>query len=132
MPGYILVVEDNPDDVDLTYIKFREIGNKNIITFAPDYQSAVDHLNTARPELVILDLKLQPGEPGGLDVLRYIRADVVLKDLPVIVLTVSEEQADLIESYRLGVNAYLRKPIEPMPLFDAIISLKIPWSVGGK
>lgn len=132
MPGYILVVEDNADDAELTFIKFRELGNKNIITFVPDYQSAVEHLNAARPELVILDLKLQPGEPGGLDVLHYIRADTVLKNLPVIVLTASKEQADVVDSYRLGINAYLRKPIEPMPLFDAIISLKIPWTIGGK
>lgn len=128
--GCILLVEDNADDAALTARKLAELHNQNPVVVADSYAEAVACLNTTRPALVILDLKLQPGEPGGLDVLRYIRADSELKDLPAIVLTVSQSEADRVNSYRLGINAYLRKPIEPMALFDAIVYLKIRWTLG--
>lgn len=130
MTGYILLVEDNPDDAELAAHKLKGLNNRNPLVIAPDYATAVRQLNTTPPELVILDLKLAPGQPDGLDVLRYIRGHPDLKRLPVIVLTVSDAQADRIDSFRLGVNSYMRKPIEPMALFDAIVFLNIPWTLG--
>lgn len=117
--GTILLVEDNPDDVDLTLIGFQRAKIANKVIVARDGQEAIDYLsgegewaNQGIPELpvvIILDLNLP--RISGLDVLRWIRANPGTRLLPAVVLTTSVEENDLIESYSLGANAYVRKPI---------------------
>lgn len=113
----ILLVEDNDDDRDLAVLAFKQAKVPGELMAVADGEQALEFLlpeggNTqARGELklVLLDLKLP--KVDGLEVLRRVRADSSTRYLPVVILTSSLEQADLIESYRLGANSYLRKPV---------------------
>lgn len=133
MAGPILLVEDNPDDVQLTQKEFERIHLHNRVIAIDSGDAAIAYFSDpdqALPELVILDLGL-PGAPG-IAVLRHLREQIRTAAIPVIVLTVSRAQVDKIESYRLGVNAYLRKPIQKASFMDAIFFLKIPWTLGAE
>jgi two-component system response regulator len=132
--GTILLVEDNQDDVDLTLRAFKKnnIGNKVVI--ARDGVEALEHLFGASraadepwPVVVLLDLKLP--RIDGLEVLRKIRADERTRTLPVVVLTSSDEQRDLIESYNLGANSYVRKPVDFGGFLEAARQLGLYWLV---
>jgi two-component system response regulator len=111
----ILLVEDNPDDVMFTLRAFKQSNLVNEIVVAVDGEQALKILlperdeRTVQPALVLLDLKLP--KIDGLEVLRRIRADPRTESLPVVVLTTSSEEADIVRSYRLGANSFVRKPV---------------------
>ena len=131
----ILLVEDNPDDIALTQRAFRKNNIANEIIVAHDGVEALDFLlhgklpagghSAILPTVVLLDLKLP--KVDGLEVLQRIRAEPELKRLPVIILTSSKEEQDLIRSYDLGVNSYVRKPVAFEQFMDAIHQLGMYW-----
>jgi two-component system response regulator len=131
----ILLVEDNESDEVLTLRAFRKSHVANEIVVARDGAEALDYLfgtgayegrDTAQqPTLVLLDLNLP--KIGGLDVLRQIRADERTRRLPVVVLTSSAEEQDVIGSYDLGANAYVRKPVDFTQFMDAAQTLGLFW-----
>jgi two-component system, response regulator len=128
-PKTILLVEDNADDEQLTLRAMRQSDIPNIIRVARDGAEALDKLfGTATdrlPDLVLLDLKLP--KVSGLEVLQKIRADGRTKTLPVVVLTSSDEERDIVESYELGANSYIRKPVDFDQFIDAVRQLGLYW-----
>ncbi|HXB67939.1 MAG TPA: response regulator [Candidatus Acidoferrales bacterium] len=115
----VLLVEDDPDDVELTLHTFAEARITNPIYVVRDGQEALDYIfcrgaHAAReaipPRLILLDLKLP--KIGGLQVLQAIKADPRTKGIPVVILTSSREERDLIEGYQLGANSYIQKPVD--------------------
>jgi len=115
----ILLVEDNPDDVELALHALKRNNILNPIVVARDGQEALDYLfhegkyadsKHDKPALILLDLKLP--KVDGIEVLRKIKAENELKKVPVVILTSSKEEKDLVESYDLGVNSYIRKPVD--------------------
>ena len=133
----ILLVEDNPDDVDLTLRAFRKCLIANEVVVARDGAEALDYLTSTGiyagkaanelPQVVLLDLHLP--KVSGLEVLRAIRADPNTKLLPVVVLTSSAEENDILESYGLGANSYIRKPVDFEQFLDAARQLGLYWLV---
>ncbi|WP_020474469.1 response regulator [Zavarzinella formosa] len=133
----ILLVEDNQDDEDLAILAFERSRVANAMVVVRDGQEALDYLfGTAAhagkdakdlPELVLLDLKLP--KVDGLEVLRQVRADPRTRRLPVVILTSSGEEEDLITSYDLGANSYVRKPVEFARFAEAIHQLQMYWLV---
>jgi len=131
----ILLVEDNPDDVTLTLRAFKRSHVMNPIAVARDGIEALDFLfargayaeraGTPLPTLVILDLKLP--KLDGLGVLKGIRADERTRLLPVVILTSSKEDQDLIAGYSLGANSYVRKPVDFAEFVEAVKVLGIYW-----
>ena len=131
----ILVVEDNPDDEALMLRALRKNGIVNEIVVAHDGVEALDYLfgegQYARrkvedvPELILLDLKLP--KIDGLDVLRRLRDDDRTKYVPVVVLTTSSEQRDIVESYNLGANSYVTKPVDFGEFMEATRQLGTYW-----
>lgn len=127
----ILLVEDNRDDEELTRIAFQESNLLNELVVARDGEQALDYLldsagqGHALPSLVLLDLKLP--KVDGLDVLRRLRAESRTRLLPVVVLTTSKEESDLINSYQLGCNSYIRKPVVFGDFIDAVRQLGMYW-----
>jgi len=124
----ILLVEDNPDDVDLTIRAFRRNNVSNEIIVARDGVEAIDYLmgeNTSLPIIILLDLKLP--RVDGKEVLRKIRSTERTKLLPVIILTSSREEEDIIDSYNLGANGYVRKPVDFLEFTEAIKALGLFW-----
>lgn len=129
----ILIVEDNPDDVELTRLAFEENRLANELVVASSGDQALELLfgspGRAPMEvaLVLLDLKLP--RVSGIDVLRQIRANERTRILPVVVLTSSDEERDVVESYRLGANSYVRKPVDYGDFVQAVRQLGIYWMV---
>ena len=133
----VLLVEDNDDDVQLTLRAFQKNKLANRIHVATDGQEALDFLfcrgaHASRdpadlPQLILLDLKLP--RVDGLDVLRQIRGDERTRTIPVVVLTSSNEERDLVESYRLGANSYVRKPVNFQEFTEAAHQLGLYWMV---
>ena len=133
----ILLVEDNQDDVDLTLRAFRKNNISNEIVVARDGVEAIEYLtstgiyagNTAGdlPQLILLDLHLP--KVSGLEVLRSIRADPRTRLMPVVVLTSSSEEPDIIASYELGANSYIRKPVDFIQFLEAVRQLGLYWLV---
>ena len=130
----ILLVEDNPNDVELTMHAFERNNLANAVHVARDGQEALDYLagiddgnggGNARPKVVLLDLKLP--RVDGLEVLRAIRQDEKLRTLPVVVLTSSREDRDIVESYDLGVSSYLVKPIDFDKFVETVRALGFYW-----
>jgi two-component system response regulator len=127
----ILLVEDNPDDVTFTLRAFQKNNIFNEVVVAPDGQKALDLLlpettmPALQPALVLLDVKLP--KIGGLEVLRRIRCDPRTESLPVIVLTTSSEESDIVNSYRLGANSFIRKPVVFDDFVHAASVLGIYW-----
>lgn len=128
----ILLVEDNPMDVDLTLEAFREQGIPNPVAVCRDGEEALqylaDHssvLDAGLPALVLLDLRLP--KIDGIEVLRHVRSDEVWKQVPVIVLTTSRETGDIATAYRLGVNSYIVKPVDFAAFADVVQAIKIYW-----
>jgi two-component system response regulator len=131
----ILLVEDNPDDEALTLRAFKKHNITNEVVVAHDGAEALEYLfGTGRyagrdlevmPQLILLDLKLP--KVDGLEVLGQIRADDRTRLLPVVVLTSSTEERDLVESYRLGANSYVRKPVDFTQFVEAARQLGLYW-----
>jgi len=136
-PKTILLVEDNPSDIELAKRALGKSHVANELVVAEDGQEALDYLFgvhkyagrnvTQLPALVLLDLKLP--KVDGLEVLQRIRADQQTRRQPVVVLTSSKEEQDLAASYDLGVNSYIRKPIDFAQLAQAIQQLGLYWLV---
>lgn len=135
--GIILLVEDNPDDAELTLRAFEKSKLVNKVVVARDGQEALEYLfatgayagrsEDEDPQVVLLDLKLP--KLDGLNVLRRIRADERTKRLPVVILTSSNEEHDLIASYDLGANSFVRKPVDFAEFIEASRSLGLYWLV---
>jgi CheY-like chemotaxis protein len=133
----ILLVEDNADDEALTLRAFKKSNLRNEVIVVRDGAEALDYLFgtgdfegrdlSVMPHLILLDLKLP--KIDGLEVLRQLRADPRTKLLPVVILTSSKEQEDLISGYSLGANSYVRKPIDFNQFIEAIQHLGLYWLV---
>jgi two-component system response regulator len=133
----ILLVEDSPDDVDLTLRALKKSNVLNEVVVVRDGAEALDYLfatgtysgrdSTVMPEVVLLDLKLP--KVDGLEVLRQIRADERTKLLPVVILTSSSEERDVVESYKLGANSYIRKPVDFDQFIESVRQLGLYWLV---
>jgi two-component system, response regulator len=131
----ILLVEDNPDDEALTVRAFRKNNVSNEVVVVRDGAEALDYLfatgkhagrpASAMPQVVLLDLKLP--KMDGLEVLRRIRADERTRVLPVVILTSSKEERDLIDGYRFGCNSYVRKPVDFDEFIEAARQLGLYW-----
>lgn len=131
----ILLVEDNPDDEALTLRALRKNRIQNTVVVARDGAEALEYLfaqgkHAGRdafdlPEVVLLDLKLP--KLSGLEVLRRIRAEQRTRFVPVVVLTTSSEDRDMIESYNLGANSFVRKPVDFVEFTDAVGKLGMYW-----
>jgi CheY-like chemotaxis protein len=126
----ILLVEDDPDHELLTIRALKKSNIANDITVARDGSEAIELLfgeNPLKPQVILLDLKLPKIE--GLEVLRRIRESEATRMLPVVVLTSSDEERDLIRSYQLGVNSYIRKPVNFTDFAEATRQLGMYWLV---
>ncbi len=133
----ILLVEDNPDDIALTLRALKKNRIANEVAVAHDGVEALDYLFgtgqhagrdvTQVPAIVLLDLKLP--KLDGLDVLRRLRADARTKLVPVVILTSSKEEQDLVGGYALGANSYIRKPVDFSQFTEAIRQLGLYWLV---
>jgi len=133
----ILLVEDNPDDEALTLRAFRKSNILNPVVVARDGVEALDYLfgtgahagrDTAeQPQVVLLDLKLP--RLDGLEVLQRLRADPRTRWLPVVILTTSSEDSDILSSYQLGANSYIRKPVDFEQFIEAARQLGLYWLV---
>lgn len=129
----ILLVEDNPDDEALTLRALRNNNISNEVKVVRDGQQALDYFfgedasANAIPTVMLLDLKLP--KVDGLEVLRRIRADERTRMQPVVILTSSKEEQDVINGYRLGANSYIRKPVDFSQFLEAIRQLGLYWLV---
>ncbi len=123
----ILLIEDNPDDEALTRRALQKNNVTNEMVVAHDGQEALDYLFGAGrlPQLILLDLKLP--KIDGLEVLRRLRAEERTRLLPVVVLTSSNEERDLVTSYSLGANSYVRKPVDFKEFTEAARQLGVYW-----
>lgn len=130
----ILLVEDNPDDVELTLHAFKKNNIANPLSVVRDGQEALDYLfyhgkfsgaTHELPNVILLDLKLP--KVDGIDVLQKIKADRKLKLIPVVVLTSSKEESDVIKSYDLGVNSYIRKPVDFDQFVETVKQIGFYW-----
>jgi CheY-like chemotaxis protein len=131
----ILLVEDNPDDIELTERALKRSGIINEMLVARDGVEALDYLfcrgiHSGRnpdvmPAVILLDLKLP--KVNGFEVLQQVRADEHTKLLPVVILTSSKEEQDLIDGYRLGANSYVRKPVDFIQFTEAVKQLGLYW-----
>jgi CheY-like chemotaxis protein len=135
MVKHILLVEDDPHDVELTLAALEEHNLANSVIVVSDGAEALDYLycrgqfkmrTSGPPVVVLLDLKMP--KVSGLEVLKTIKADANLKTTPVVVLTSSREEPDLIESYKYGVNAYVVKPVDFAEFIKAVKRLGIFWA----
>ena len=131
-PRTILLIEDNPDDEELTRLAFEQNHIANALSVARDGAEALELLFGAdgagggiQPSIILLDLKLP--KVDGLEVLRRIRYDERTRLLPVVVLTSSREEQDLIASYSLGCNSYVRKPVSFPEFVEAVRQLGLYW-----
>jgi two-component system, response regulator len=131
----ILLVEDSPDDVELTEMALKQQGIANDLVVARDGQEALDWLfgegrydgrdTLDRPTVILLDLRLP--RIDGIEVLRRIRADERTRLLPVVVLTSSKEENDMVRSYELGANSYIQKPVDFEQFSKAVRELGLYW-----
>lgn len=130
---YILLVEDNPDDVELTQRAFAKNHIANEIVVLTDGAQALDFLfdsernGRALPQVILLDLKLP--KVSGLEVLERIRHEEKTRFIPTVILTSSKQEEDLLEGYRLGVNSYVRKPVDFNEFVEAVRQVGLYWLV---
>lgn len=132
---YILLVEDNPDDEELTMVGLKKSGVLNEVYVVRDGEEALDFIfaegsykdrDPAKvPAVILLDLKLP--KLGGFEVLKRLRAKPETSCIPVVILTSSSEEEDMIASYKLGANSFVRKPVEFNRFADAVKQLGLYW-----
>ena len=137
MERNILLVEDNPDDVELTLRALKQYNVRNQIAVVRDGAEALDYLfatgaytardTTTMPAVVLLDLKLP--KVDGLEVLQRMRTDERTKLVPVVILTSSKEEQDVVNSYKFGANSYVRKPVDFTQFVEAARQLGLYWLV---
>jgi CheY-like chemotaxis protein len=134
--GRILMVEDDPKDVELSLTALEEYNLANEVVVARDGEEALDYLycrgefkarSGENPAVMLLDLKLP--KVDGLEVLKQVKSDEKLRLIPVVVLTSSKEEKDMVASYKLGVNAYVVKPVDFHEFVNAIRELGAFWAV---
>jgi CheY-like chemotaxis protein len=134
--GRILMVEDDPKDVELTLTALEDYNLANEVVVTRDGQQALDYLHCRgeyktrskdNPAVMLLDLKLP--KVDGLEVLKQVKSDSDLRVIPVVVLTSSKEEKDMVASYKLGVNAYVVKPVDFHEFVNAIKELGVFWAV---
>jgi CheY-like chemotaxis protein len=132
----ILIVEDDPNDLELTLTALGEYNLANEVVVTRDGQEALDFLYCRgefqsrpndNPAVILLDLKLP--RVDGLEVLQQVKADERLRTIPVVVLTSSHEEKDMVRSYKLGVNAYVVKPVDFHEFVNAVKELGVFWAV---
>lgn len=132
----ILLVEDDPRDAELVLEALGDYNLANEVVIASDGEEALDYLYCrgnfkdrpiGNPAVVLLDLKLP--KVSGMEVLRHIRSDEMLKMTPIVILTSSREERDWIESYKLGINAYVVKPVDFHDFVEAVKELGVFWAV---
>jgi CheY-like chemotaxis protein len=132
----ILLAEDSPNDVELTLAALHSLNLANEIVVVPDGAQALDFLRRQNrfgaraemaPAVILLDLKMP--KVDGLDVLREIRRDPNLRALPVVILTSSREESDLVRGYELGANAYVVKPVDFDEFISAVTKLGVFWAL---
>jgi CheY-like chemotaxis protein len=132
----ILLVEDDPRDLELTLVALERSQLANEVVIVRDGEAALEYLtrsgeyasrNEGNPAVVLLDLKLP--KVNGLEVLQTVRSTEALRSIPVVMLTSSHEESDVLRSYQLGVNAYVVKPVEFKQFVEAIADLGIFWAV---
>jgi len=131
----ILLVEDNARDIDLTLRAMKKHNLANKVHVVKDGQAALDYIFGGgryaernlndKPKVVLLDLKLP--KVDGLEVLRRMKADESMRMIPVVVLTSSMEEKDMVETYRLGVNSYIQKPVDFDKFLDCVGELGLYW-----
>ena len=134
--GRILLVEDDPKDRELTMTSLEEYNLSNEVVIATDGEEALDYLycrgkfqgrTSENPAVLLLDLKLP--KVDGLEVLQQMKTDDKLRMIPVVVLTSSREERDMVASYKLGVNAYVVKPVDFHEFVNAIKELGVFWAI---
>lgn len=132
----ILLAEDNPNDVELTLSALEDVHLANQVLVVGDGAEALDYLlrrgrfearEGGNPAVLLLDLKMP--KVDGLEVLKVVKSDPSLRNLPVVVLTSSREEKDLVESYRLGVNAYVVKPVDFEQFAKAVKEVGLFWAL---
>ena len=132
----ILIVDDSPKDVELTIAALSEKNLANLVVVAEDGVEAIDFLNkrgkfagyrNGNPAVILLDIKMP--RMNGIEVLKYIRTDPKFKFIPVIMVTSSGEEKDLVECYKLGANSYVVKPVDIVQFIEAIKVLRQYWTV---
>jgi DNA-binding response OmpR family regulator len=134
--GRILMVEDDPRDVELTLTALGEYNLTNEVVVIHDGEEALNYLyrrgtfkdrNNENPAVLLLDLKLP--KVDGMEVLQQIKSDETMRMIPVVVLTSSREESDMVASYKLGVNAYVVKPVDFHEFVNAIKELGVFWAI---
>lgn len=132
----ILLAEDNPQDIELTLHALSQCHLANDVAIARDGEETLDYLyrrgryterGEGNPAVLLLDIKMP--KVDGIEVLRIIKGDTQLKNLPVVMLTSSQEDRDISESYRLGVNAYVVKPVDVSAFFEAVSQVGAFWAL---
>lgn len=132
----ILLVEDNPNDAELALRALRKHNLANRIEWLKDGEQALDYLfrrgpwaerSEGLPRVILLDLRLP--KVDGIEVLRAIRSDAMTKELPVVVLTSSKEERDVINTYKLGVNSYIAKPVAFDEFARVVAEIGLYWAV---
>jgi CheY-like chemotaxis protein len=131
----ILIVDDSPQDIELTISALNEINLANEVAVAEDGEEALDYLykrgkfenEAGTPAIIMLDIKMP--KLDGIEVLKHIRSDPKFRLIPVIMVTSSREERDLVESYKLGANSYVVKPVDIKQFFEAIKVLGQYWAI---
>lgn len=131
----ILLVEDNPNDAELALHALRKGNLANQVDWVKDGEAALDYLfhrgayngRKGQPKVVLLDLRLP--KLDGIDVLRALRGDARTRELPVVVLTSSKEDRDVVETYKLGVNSYVSKPVALREFAETVATLGLYWVI---
>ena len=124
----ILLVEDNPQDAEMTQRALRQHNLVNRLHWVKDGAEALEYLlanDRQKPKLVLLDLKMP--KVDGIEVLRRMKADASLRAIPVVIMTSSNEERDVAETYRLGVNSYIVKPVEFEVFLETVAKIGLYW-----